>query len=294
MVIQRSPQAQVNRWRRSFKSVFLMVIALFTLPVVQAADTESVRMGVFPYLSTRALLDVYEPVRLFLMEEMGRPVNLFTAPNYKAHANRTARSEFDILITPPHFARLAQREAGYLPLALYTRELHSIVVVANNSVIRSLQDLQGMRVATPSRLALVTIVGRQLFRDGGLSPDNGVVMLSGASHANAVLAVQRGEAEAAITEHSALAQMPKELRNSVRVIAQSGALPHVMYLGHQRLGQAQLERLKAALLKFPATVAGRQFLANTGSEGLRPINEVDLKGMDPYIDEFKRLLENEK
>lgn len=293
MLKQRSPVAGTRRWHGTFKWLFLLALLCSLLPSAQAAETRVLQMGVFPYLSTRALLDLYEPVRLYLAQEMGRPVNLFTASGFKAYAVRTQRSDFDILITPPHFARLAQREAGYLPLAMYTRELRGIVVVPMLASIRNLQDLQGKRIATPARLALVSMVGRKMLRDNGLSAELGLQIQSTSSHYNAVLALQRGEVDAAITENSALAQMPAELRSGVRIVAQTSAMPHVMYLVHPRLGLETIEHLKAALLKFPETAVGRKFLQDSGSEGLRLTREADLKVMEPYSQELKRLLSSE-
>jgi len=276
---------------RHFGRVGLFVLLALALPRAQAADRHALDMGIFPYLSTRALLDLYQPVRVYLTNELREPVNLFTAPSLKTYTDQTQQGIYDIVVTAPHFARLAQREAGYIPLVMYTRELLGIVVVARNSPIWTLQDLKGKRIATPNRLALVTIMGQQLLRDKGLVPAAGVTMLDVASHNNAVLAVLRGEADAAITEHVALQQMPADLRNSVRIIAQTPHLPHVMYLAHARLGPTRIAQIKAALLRFPGTADGRVFLKESGFEGMRPVEEADLKNLDPYIQELKRLLD---
>lgn len=269
----------------------LFVLLTLALPRAQAADRHSLDMGIFPYFSTRALLALYHPMRVYLTNELREPVNLFTAPNFKTYTDQTQQGVYDIIVTPPHFARLAQREAGYIPLVMYTRELLGIVVVARNSPIRSLQDLKGKRIATPNRLALVTIMGQQLLRDNGLVPAVDVTMLDVAYHNNAVLAVLRGEADAALTENVALLQMPADLRNSVRIIAQTPHLPHVMYLAHARLGPTRIAQIKAALLRFPGTAEGRVFLKESGFAGMRPVEEADLKNMDPYIQELKRLLD---
>ena len=277
---------------RHLGRVGLFLLLALALPRAQAADRHSLDMGIFPYLSTRALLDLYQPMRVYLANELREPVNLFTAPSFKTYADQTQQGIYDIVVTPPHFARLAQREAGYIPLVMYTRELLGIVVVARNSPIRSLQDLKSKRIATPDRLALVTIMGQQLLRDNGLVPDASVTILDVASHNNAVLAVLRGEADAAITEHAALQQMPADLRNNVRIVAQTRHVPHVMYLAHARLGQARIAQIKAALLRFSGTADGRAFLKESGFEGMRPVEEADLKNMDPYIKELKRLLDD--
>lgn len=264
---------------------------VFLLPCAQAAESQPLSMGIFPYLSTRALLEVYQPVRVDIAEAMKRPVHLFTAQSFEAYADQARQGAYDILITLPHFALLAQRQAGYIPMVVYTRKLRGIFVVARSSAIHGLQDLRGKRIATPTRLALVTIMGRQWLRENGLAPNADVVLLDRASHANAVEAVQRGDAEAAITTSTALAQMSAELRDSVRVIAQTPYAPHVMYLAHPRLGKTAIEHIKAALLAFPATQAGQAFLKNNGFEGMRPVQAADIKRVQPYVKELELLLE---
>lgn len=278
-------------FRLNIFSVVLAAMLGWTAPAIAAEASGGVRMGVFPYFSTRALLDLYEPVRVLLQTELNRPTNLFTAPSFKAYADRTQAGEYDVLVTPPHLARLAQREAGYIPLTMFTRELRGVVVVAKTSPIQTLHDLKGKRIATPNKIALVTIVGGQLLRDNGLVNDVNTLIEDVGSHTNAVLAVQRNEAEAAITETAALQQMPEDLRNSVRIIAQTQRLPHVMFLAHPRLGQAGVERMRAFLLRFSNTAEGRIFLKISGFEGIRSVDEADMKSVDPFIKELKRMLE---
>ncbi|MEK6664370.1 MAG: phosphate/phosphite/phosphonate ABC transporter substrate-binding protein [Pseudomonadota bacterium] len=277
--------------RLNIFSAALALLLGWTGPVIAADTPSGVEVGVFPYLSTRALLDVYEPVRVYLQAELNRPTNLFTATSFKAYADRTQAGEYDVVLTPPHLARLAQREAGYIPLTMYTRELRGVVVVAKASPIQTLQDLKGKRVATPNKIALVSIVGSQLLRDNGLVNDANISIHDVGSHSNAVLAVQRNEAEAAITENAALQQMPDALRNSVRLIAQTQRLPHVMFLAHPRLGQAGVARVRELLLQFANTTEGRAFLKSNGFEGMRPVDEADMKSIDPLIKELKRILE---
>ncbi len=251
----------------------------------------SLDLGVFPYLSTRALLDLYEPVRAHLQAALKLPTNLYTASNFKTYADRTKAGGYDVLATPPHLARLAQREAGYIPLAIFTRELRCVIVVAKDSPLQTLSDLKGGSIATPSKLALVTITGSQFLRDNGLADEAGMLLRDVGSHSNAVLAVQRGEVDAAMTESVALQQMPESVRKSVRVIAQTERLPHVMFLAHPRLGQARADKISGLLLHLQDTAEGRSFFKSSGFEGLRRVEEADLKSVDPVLKELKRLLD---
>ena len=277
---------------KSISAAMLALLGILSTPIYPADNASSrLELGVFPYLSARALLDLYEPVRMYLQDELNRPTKLFTASSFKVYVDRTQQGEYDVVLTPPHLARLAQREAGYIPIAIVTRELRGVVVVAKNSPYQSLVDLKGRRIAMPSKLALVTIVGGQLLRDAGLSNEMGTLLRDVGSHSNAVLAVQRNEAEAALTENAALQQLPEEIRNNLRIIAQTQRLPHVMFLVHPRLGYAGAEKVRAALLQFPLTAEGRAFLKSSGFEGLRGVEEADLRAVDPFMKEVRQYLE---
>lgn len=278
-------------FRLNISSALLAAILAWTAPASAADAPGGVEVGVFPYLSTRALLDLYEPVRVFLQTELSRSTNLFTAPSFKAYADRTQAGEYDVLVTPPHLARLAQREAGYIPLAMFTSELRGVVVVAKTSPIQTLHDLKGKRIVTPEKTALITIAGGQLLRDNDVVNDARTQIQDVGSHSNAVLAVQRNEAEAALIGNGALRQMPENVRNSVRIIAQTQRLAQVMFLAHPRLGPAGVQRVRDLLLRLPNTPEGRVFLKTSGYEGIRSVEDADMKSVDPFIKELKRMLE---
>lgn len=257
-----------------------------------AAEVKPLEIGIFPYASARIVLTSRQPVRLYLEKALERPVQLSTAPDYKSFVERTQRGDYDVVITAPHFARLAQTEAGYVPLVGYTRELRGLVVVARNSSLHDLGELRGKPVAIPDRIAIVSMMGLQLLRDRGLQPDIDVPLRPMLSHNNAVLSIQRGESAAAITEWTALKQMPDDLQNSVRILASTSRVPHVMYLGHPRLQQKYLEKIKSALLRFGDEPEGKAYLEAAGREAIRPIADADLRAMDPYVRELKQLLES--
>jgi len=261
--------------------------ALLSASAVRAAESV-LEVGVFPYLSTQAILTTYQPVRSHLETALKRPVQLSTAQDFSAFVARTQRGDYDLVITAPHFARLAQREAGYVPLAQYTRELRGIVVVAANSPVKSITELRGQSIATPSRLAIVSMMGLRLLAIGGLRPGRDFSLQVASSHTSAVLSVKNGENAAALTEAGTLQQMPVELARSVRVLATTGRVQNAVYLAHARLGRAERERLQTELLRFAKdTEAGRAFLKSSGFGGLRAVTEKDLHVLDSYMDELK-------
>lgn len=269
----------------------LLAWAWLVVPVATVAGDKPLEIGVFPYLSVRAVLTTYQPIRRYLARELGRPVELYTAPDFRTFIERTREGEYDVLITAPHFARLAQLQTGYVPLAGFTKELRPIIVVAAGSPYKALVELRGKTVVIPDRLAIVSMMGLRLLREQGIETDRDFRLVVAISHNSAVLDVKRGNADAAITEAAALQQMPADVRKAVRVIATAGKTPHVMLMAHPRLGHAEIGQLKSLLEAFASqSPEGREFLTATGYEGLKPVSEAALKSLDPYAQEITRIL----
>lgn len=265
------------------------LLALLALSPVFAAE-KPLEFGVFPNLSARTVITLYQPLRTYLEKQLGRPVNIYTAPDFKVFVNRSLRREYDFMVAAPHFARLAQQEAGYQPLAVYSRELRTILVVDKNGPIKSFADLKGHAVALPDPLALMSMFAVQLLRNNGLQPGRDITLVNAHSHDNAVSSVIHGESAAAATSAAPLAQMPAELKDNVRILATSDKIPHQIFMASPKLSAGDTERLRKALLDFPQTPEGRQFIEANKFGGIRPVNEADLKQLDPYAAEAKRML----
>ena len=116
--------------------------------------TKPLEIGIIPNISTHALFAAYQPLRLYLEQQLGRPVILLTAPDFKTFYERTGKGDYDLAITPPHLARLAEIESGYVPLTTYQNGLDAILLVAKNSPIRAVAELRGKNIGVPDLLAL--------------------------------------------------------------------------------------------------------------------------------------------
>lgn len=248
--------------------------------------------GIFPYLSPRALLMAHQQLSLFIEERVGHPLQLSTAISYESFNERTLRGDYDLLITPPHFARLAQLEAKYVPLAIYSKTLRGVIAVRKASPVTEVRQLRGKVVMAPDRLALVTLVGARFLASNGLRANIDYSLRTSTSHASAAYAAAQGEADAVITELATFEkQIPAEVREGLRILTLVGSLPHVMFLAHPRLGAQRIEALRAGLLDFARDMPeGRRFIEANGFEGIRPVTDADMKAMDPYVAELHSLI----
>jgi phosphonate transport system substrate-binding protein len=270
----------------------LAIVALLSPPPAAGADKPTLEIGLVPNVSARTLLAAYQPMRAFLEQRLGQPVQLFTAPDFKTFYQRTARAEYDVVVTPAHFARLAQTEAGYVPLTTYRRNLSALLVVAQDSPIKNISDLRGKSVAIVDPLAIVTMRGLQWFREQGLQPNVDFAVHISAPHNTAVRAVMHGDMDAAIIGSGPYRIMPSELRTGTRILAILGSVPNATFLASPKLPAGAAERIRAALLAFAEqSPEGRKFIADYGYEGMLPVSPEALGAMDGYAAEVKKRLE---
>lgn len=280
--------------RRAFKFGIFGILAIFAWPVFADGDSpdKPLEVGVVPYISARVLVASYEPMRLYLEQVLGKPVKIFTATGFKQFFLNARRGDYDLVITSAHFARILQREYKFAPLLRYSAGGRGLVMTALSSPLKSPQDLRGQVIAVPDKTSLAAIVCMSYLRENGLQSGTDFRLLEVPSFASAILSVQKGDAIAAVSTPGALAQMPQELRESMRPIVDAGEFISLVFLSHPRLGKKYTDLLNKQLLKFGReSNEGKQFLSSTGFGTIIPVSAKDMNSLDRYVAETKRLLD---
>jgi phosphonate transport system substrate-binding protein len=269
-------------------------IQLLLLSPLAAAATDGVsdtlRVGLFPNLTPVTLITAYQPVRLYLEKAMSRPVTVLTAPDFRTFVERTQSGAYDIVLTAPHLARLAELEGGYEPVAIYGSRLQALILIARNSPITKLEDLRGKKVAMPDPLALVNMLGGEMLRKAGVA-ETEYVWVNAHSHNGAALAVLREDAQAAVIGSVPYAQLAEGIRKDLRLLASSKTITNQCWLVSKRIDADQRLSIQDALLRFSDTPAGRRFLDSRGCGEIRKILPDELKSLDVYAREVKRRLD---
>jgi len=278
--------------RRILLAFFVVLTGASGTAWAEPPSQTVLEIAVFPYLSTRAVLGTYHPLQQYLEKQLQRPVLIVTAPDMQTFVERTQAGAYSYVVTAPHFARLAQREAGYRPLLRAKRNLQGVILVSTTrSGIRDVAELRGKTVATPDDLAIVTQLGLALLREHGLQPGKNVQLQESPSHSSAALSVKNGTVDAAIVSITAFMQMPEEQRQGLRVLAQTAEVPHVMFLSGPRVPAKDADRFADLMRQFvEQSEDGRRFIDSLGYVGLRAPTEQELRSLDPYVDGLKAAL----
>jgi phosphonate transport system substrate-binding protein len=270
---------------RTFARLLGFCAALFSLPSpALAADNELV-FGVFPYLSPRQMVDQFNPLREYLARELGRPVALRSAPDYKAYAERTAKGEYDFMFDAPQLARLAQTRDHYQPLAQTGYKIVIMAVTRKDSPVKTLADLRGGAISIGARMSITHQIMRRELLKVGLELDKDVKYLDTAYFSNVLQSVIRGDAVAGATGTLLWDSAPAEERAQLReIFRQKDTVPGFILVGHARLGEAMLGRLKKALYRFKDTPEGKAYFQKNHQIDFRPVDEMTMRSLDPFTE----------
>ena len=272
--------------------MLLMGFVLTLAPAARAANERPLTLGVVPYLSARAIVQLYKPLQEHLEHTLQRPVRLVTAPDYLTFLDKTAKREYDLIATSPAFGRLAQNETGYTPLLRPQNSLEVRLVTLKESALQDVSGVRGQTIATTDPLATLTLAGQRALRERGLVPGRDVTLRPTNSHANSLAAMQRGDAVAAITSATALKQLGQAAGAPVRVLAQLGVTTPLLYLTSPALSPGEIETLRRTMAEFAnGTAVGRRFVTGLGHGGLVPVSARDMASLDPLVSDLRAQLE---
>lgn len=273
---------------------FLVLIFLAGLLAGRVAGAEmqaaTLTIGVVPFNSTRLLLEMHRPLVEHLRGEFGAGVELVTASSFRGFYEETIKGVYDIAVMPAHLARLAQIDHGFVPVARYSVDTSGIVVATANGGITEAAQLVGKTIATPERLALTPIAVLARLEKLGLVAGRDFNLTALPTFNSAVLAIERGEVQAAITAVAPFNQMPAEQRRNLRIVIDTGTFANLVYLAHPRLSAGLREKLTQSLLRFGEAPAGRAFLAATKFGGIATVGRQDMSRLDPFLPETRRQL----
>lgn len=259
------------------------LLAIFVLCVANPGFAAPLlKLGIMPFNSALALVKTHQPLRLALEHSLGRPLEVFTEADYTSFVRASLAGNYDLLITGPHFAVMSI-EKGYVPLVHYKAPLQPVFVVRSSSPIMTAEALRGRTVALSSRFSISSIGGMKWLADKGMQAGVDYQIREYPTHGAAVAAVAVGEADAALTTHTPLRQVPKDVSEQVRLLPSDIRIPHLMTLAHERLGKAEIEQVRQALADFATSEEGLRFFRETGYLGYERVTDADIRALQPYV-----------
>lgn len=276
-------------FHRLFCILWLLASLLAARPT-WAADAGPLVFGVFPNLSPRQIVETFRPMADALEQRLHRRVLLYSARDFRTFVARTRQGEYDILLTAPHLAWLARQDAGYRPLLKYTEPVRGLLVVRPDSPFYALEALRGRTIATADPHAVVVLALQDAMAAKGLRRHMDYQTADAVTHTNAAMQVINGRADAAMMGLHPFRLLPPELRQQLRVLAETPPLSSQMYLAHPRLRDAEAQAVRQALLDFAATAEGQAFMQRGGYGSFVTVDGSELQAFRPYALQAQEML----
>lgn len=272
--------------------LFLLIITIIATTFsssLPAAAQGSFVIGVAPHTSARVILEMYQPLRIYLEKALGRSVDIVTAPDFDTLARRALTQNYDMVITTGQQARLLQSDAQYIPLLTYKADFKAVMIVAAKGGVRTPADLKSTTVLGLSPTSQVTLWGRHWLNDNGLKELPLKYVSASDSVAHLVVS---GSASAGFMSLANYQKLNAEEKQQVRIMAESKPMTGRVYLLNNRHA-GERKKIEAALWSFSATPEAKQYFDANKLEGYRKLSPKELNSMDGYAAEVRKFLQSD-
>ena len=269
--------------RRHFLKLSLAMATLGLHPLAKAAN-KPLRLGTLPVVSIRTAYEIYRPLIDHLEKSLAlATIQLEVPPHFKGMYQRIQEDGFDLLISPPHIARLAQKKLGWQPLVIFLPEHHSVLLANETDGPANLEALRGTTIAVLDNSALVVMVMMDALAKKGLLANRDFKIIETRSYESSQIAVKQGIAQAMVFRSQGF--IDPNSRQRFKVLFEAGVLPGYVIIAAPGTNKVQLEKLRSQLLAFGKTQEARPFMEKLGYDSITTASEEAMRRLDPYIEE---------
>lgn len=274
-------RGQVDRVTPQFPNV-KMCRALAGLALLMAlasnggAQTRPLSFGVLNQQSASLTAERWNPILQYVSTVTGIPLQLRMGPTVQDTDGMMGRGEFDFVFTNHNF----QPEfdgAGYRVIARWSGDpIRGVIAVPSDSPVRQLRQLEGRRVAFPSRDAFAAYaVPRLALKSAGVTIEE----VLAANQEGALAQLKARRVDAAAVNSRFLAQYEEREDVRFRTVFVSDEYPDLAVIVHSRIPAAVVERIQHALVKMKSDPAAAPVLARARSQGFDPATDRDYDGV---------------
>ena len=237
--------------------------------------------GIVPQQSASRLAEEWGPLLAEVSRRSGVPLAFRTAPSIPVFEQRLAQGEFDLAYMNPYHYVVFHKAVGYRAFAKEReRKIKGILVVKKDSPYRNLADLAGKTVVFPAPAAFAASILPQAEFGRQQIPIEARFV---ASHDSVYRAVASGLHQAGGGIQRTLEASPVEIRNALRVLAETPDYTPHAFAAHPRVAPEVLVRVLSAMNSLGEDAAGQALLAPLAFKGVAAAQDKewnDIRALD--------------
>ncbi len=212
--------------------------------------------GVFPFISIQRVEAVFLPVVLDLERVLGRRIQFQSASSFERFQDRLSHAAYDIaFIQPFDYVEVAVLQ-GYEPVAKVSQALSAVLVTANRSEIKTVQDLKHHAIGLPPQSAAVSRLVLRILKQNGIDPERDLTLRYFKTHDSCLQQVLIHAISACGTAPNPLALFEKKMNVVFRPLGRSEAIPGALFVVHPRVPEVERKRIQKMLIALSTERAG--------------------------------------
>lgn len=279
-------------WHGFLQLFFAALVASFLLlgwgAPASAQEKLAYTLAIVPQMPPLTTHKNWAPFVERLEKETGLQIKLMvykTVPNFEVDV---LAGKADFAFMNPYHQVLAKKAQGYVPLVRNSGEsLYGIVVVARDSPIKSVNDLDGKKIAfpTPNAYAASLYVRALLSEQVGIQFKPYYLE----THSDVYRHVILGQAAAGGAVNTTLSRESEDIRAQLRVLYKTPpSAPHPLS-AHPRVPLKDRQAIQAAILVLGADPANRDLLQGVQltlpvvADHLKDYQSLEKLGLEKYV-----------
>lgn len=244
--------------RTKFYAIALVSAAWLLAIYAETAKADYV-LARAPQSSAANLSAAWMPFLERLSKEVGVQITLRLYPSRQAFEHELYAGIPDFAFMNPYYAVLVRKQFGYNALVRDdAQKLKGVIVVTNDSSIKTVADLQGKTIA----FADVNAMGASLLPRAVLTRDHGISFnaVYVGPHENVYRAVFAKQVDAGAGVPQTLDAESEDLRKQLRIVFETPEMPSHPLIAHPRVPIEVQEKVTESILHFRNDAAGRALL----------------------------------
>jgi phosphonate transport system substrate-binding protein len=238
---------------KNHRTVVAFISLLLLFQVAVGADTVAVNVGMVPDAgATQVSIKEKAPLKAYLEQKLGRPVNLIIPTNYNATVEALGNGSLDFAYLGGLTYIKAHARYNVVPLVQRSTDLQfrSYFITSSNSSIHSLGDLKGKTFAFGDINSTSGHVMPYLeMRQAGVDPNTYLKYRYTGSHPATAKAVESGAVDAGALDETVYQSMIAEGKldpNKVRIFYKSKPFVDYVWVARKDVDPATQEKFAQA------------------------------------------------
>lgn len=246
-------------------------------------------LGIHPLHNPARLLDLYGPIVDALNDALGDvEVRLEASRDYADYERKLRAGSLDLALPNPYqTVEVAATNYRVFGKVSQDADFHGLILLREDSTVRTPLDLRGKRFGCPARTALAACMLPLLYlNDAGLNVSKDLDVRAVGSQESSILNVARGMVDAGATwppPWRAFQRDHPELAARLRVAWITPHLPNNSLMARHSLDPVLRERIAAALFALSRSESGRRLLGRAEIAGFEPAREDDYRPVQQML-----------